>query len=388
MFYGGKTTQRVAIIALLISLIFPILTPAKIAKAETSYVPGLSCYNPAGWRASKIIYNVSQWYGMNPQVVLATLQKEQSLVTNPNLNQYGLDWAMGYGVPDSGNRDYSKQGFAIQVDWATWQLKYNMVNANARTKVSPYYTGSTINIDGTPVTLQTGATASLYRYTPHFHGNLNFRNLMEQWWPGSVPAWSNGNIISDAVFSNASTMTEQQIQDFLVAKGSYLANYTFTRNVAIGADSYRCPAPGITPVYRFYNTRGTHFYTASEAEKNNIIARFSSYRYEGVAYNLLDYTGRNTAPLHRFYNVKNGTHFYTASEAERARVATRYSSTYRYEGIAYYVSPTSVSSAPVYRFYNTRGTHFYTASEAEKNNIIARYSTTYRFEGIGFYIAN
>ena len=46
-----------------------------------------------GWRASKIIRQVADWYGVNPQVILATLQKEQSLVTNPAPPQ----WAMGTG---------------------------------------------------------------------------------------------------------------------------------------------------------------------------------------------------------------------------------------------------------------------------------------------------
>ena len=50
-----------------------------------------------GWSAAKIIWQVANWYGVNPEVILTTLQKEQSLVTNPSPPQWALDWAMGYG---------------------------------------------------------------------------------------------------------------------------------------------------------------------------------------------------------------------------------------------------------------------------------------------------
>jgi hypothetical protein len=37
----------------------------KEAHAESSYVSGMERYDASGWSASKIIYNVSQWYGIN-----------------------------------------------------------------------------------------------------------------------------------------------------------------------------------------------------------------------------------------------------------------------------------------------------------------------------------
>jgi hypothetical protein len=47
-------------------------------------------------------------------------------------------------------------------------------------------------------------------------------------------------------------------------------------------------APGATKVYRFYNFRqAVHFYTASESEKNDVLAKLSgTYRLEGVAFYL------------------------------------------------------------------------------------------------------
>jgi hypothetical protein len=70
--------------------------------------------------AAQIIYSASQAYGINPQVILATLEKEQSLVTTPNPTASQLNCAMGY---DSCAND---SGFFYQVDNATWQFKMDM----------------------------------------------------------------------------------------------------------------------------------------------------------------------------------------------------------------------------------------------------------------------
>ena len=139
-------------------------------------------YQAQGKNAAHIIWWVANEYKLNPHVILATLQKEQSLITNSSLDQYGLDWAMGYGVLDDGDRDYDKQGFSRQIDWGSWQLRWNMDNANTDcSKVAPYCTNGYVTIDGQLIQLGNGATASLYRYTPHFHGNQNFYNIYTLW---------------------------------------------------------------------------------------------------------------------------------------------------------------------------------------------------------------
>jgi hypothetical protein len=143
-------------------------------------------------------------------------------------------------------------------------------------------------------------------------------------------------------------------------------------------------------VYRFYHRQnGTHFYTASEAEKNNVQNTLSgTYAYEGPAYGVNTASPSNMRPLYRFYNRRNGTHFYTASEAEKNNVQNTLSGTYAYDGPAYKVSTFPWYSRPVYRFYNkAAGTHFYTASEAEKANVIATLGSIYTYEGPAFYLA-
>ena len=145
------------------------------------------------------------------------------------------------------------------------------------------------------------------------------------------------------------------------------------------------------PVYRFYNRKsGSHFYTASEAEKNNVVNTLSpTYSLDGVAYSINTAAAANNAPLYRFYNRQTGAHFYTASVTEKNNVQANLSAIYSYDGPAYNVCVTPLADAQtVYRFYNKiNGAHFYTASEAEKNSVLANLSATYVLDGPAFYLA-
>lgn len=141
---------------------------------------------------------------------------------------------------------------------------------------------------------------------------------------------------------------------------------------------------GINPVYRFYNiSNGTHFYTASSEERDNVGRRWGTiYRYEGVVYNLTN-NGGNVIQLYRFWNT-NGTHFYTASPVERDNIVRSWPNIYKYEGVAYYVA---AAGTPVYRFYNiSNGTHFYTASVEERDRVGRLWGRIYRYEGEAYYV--
>jgi hypothetical protein len=160
-----------------------------------------------------------------------------------------------------------------------------------------------------------------------------------------------------------------------------------------GIAYYVSPSPETTstPVYRFFNVKkGFHFYTASAVERDSVIANLAKiYSYEGVAYNINSVNLANSVPLYRFFNTKNGSHFYTASVVERDSVIANLAKIYNYEGEAYNVSTTALGGTPVWRFFNAkRGAHFYTASEAEKNSVVTNLSSIYHLESIAFYIGN
>lgn len=115
--------------------------------------------------AAGIIFNAANEYGINPQAIITTLQKEQALISTlpGDATQYQLDWAMGYAV---GNDAY--RGFGKQVDRAAWQFdKYYRDMETTGTTVSGW--GVLIakeTEDCLVITPRNMATAALYTYTP------------------------------------------------------------------------------------------------------------------------------------------------------------------------------------------------------------------------------
>lgn len=140
-----------------------------------------------------IIWRVSNSYKINPKYLLVLLQKEQSLVEDLHPSQRQFDWATGFGVCDSCSKDDPKiqdfKGFASQVEWAAKQHreKYLMqILGNGQTRAGKA-AGKAMAIDGTTVTPVNNATAMLYSYTPHIHGNLNLWRIWRRWFSLAFP---------------------------------------------------------------------------------------------------------------------------------------------------------------------------------------------------------
>ena len=91
-------------------------------------------------------------------------------------------------------------------------------------------------------------------------------------------------------------------------------------------------------MYRFFNTAtGTHFYTISQAERDNVIATYPVFVYEGpVYYAPVGGGDPGTTALYRFFNTKTGAHFYTTNPEERDHVIATWP-WFAFEGESYYV---------------------------------------------------
>ena len=230
------------------------ISPNKGFKAPslTGYSPSTGFTYGASVSAGNIIYAAAQVYGLSPKVILATMQKEQSLVTGggsicsdpfSSTAKKRYTGAMGYNCPDGGSAyNYSgfelyrinstvvsdvsgtcvnraqTAGFSRQIIAAVWKLKFNEERSKGNvawdvqkpgwdnsddppTCYNGYMTpgnraralssGTSCDqvfsydgrytIDSTAVTMQSGATASLYYYTPHLHGNQNFFDIFVSW---------------------------------------------------------------------------------------------------------------------------------------------------------------------------------------------------------------
>lgn len=183
------------------------------SKAKDKYC---SAYSGAGNEsAARIVYKVAHACGINPQVLLVTLQKEQGLVTraDPTSSRYRI--AMGYACPDTAACDTKYYGFFNQV--------YNAARQLHRYTVDSYFSwfpvGKTVGVQYHPssscgkksVYIENKATAALYYYTPYTpnaaalkagygtgdtcssYGNRNFFNYFNAWF-GST--WANDGVPS------------------------------------------------------------------------------------------------------------------------------------------------------------------------------------------------
>lgn len=167
--------------------------------------------------AATIIYDAGKAYGINPQAIMATLQKEQSLITTPHPTSSQINCAMGY------NRCSSFVGFFVQVDNATWQFRTDIelmsgrnwwgytpssypCNSASSLYSTGLYPGRTVRFYNSSITLTLAdsATAALYCYTPEAGfsgGNYNFVQAFEQWFGSTLYAWAGDvtvNTYSDA----------------------------------------------------------------------------------------------------------------------------------------------------------------------------------------------
>jgi hypothetical protein len=160
--------------------------------------------------AAEMIYIVAHACGINPQVLLVTIQKEQGLLEASRPTNYMYRAAMGHNCPD-GNPSACGSvtgGFWNQLrEGAEQKLWYGNENSPftylpvGETITRPYHPNETCG--AVSFKLKNRATASLYYYTPYVpndaalynmtglgndcsaYGNRNFFRLFNEWFGDS-----------------------------------------------------------------------------------------------------------------------------------------------------------------------------------------------------------
>lgn len=171
--------------------------------------------------AAELIWDAAQHSGLNPQVILVTLQKEQGLITthqnsDPGRLQRALDFSMGFDCPDNSGCGTLFPGFYFQL-FGNVDATGNRYLGAAKSLMKSFNVvegrgpsingvvakvGDIIELGNTlggyegvvarqTVMLKNRATAALYRYTPHvFNGNYNFQKYFTAWFK-----YPNGTIM-------------------------------------------------------------------------------------------------------------------------------------------------------------------------------------------------
>lgn len=172
--------------------------------SQSAKAAGCAAYGgAANQSAAQIIASVASICGINPQVLIVLLEKEQGLVTDTWPTERQFRSATGYGCPDTADCDALYYGFFNQVYNAAWQFKKYQASPDGR----GYQAGRWNTIQWHPnsacgssqVYIENQATAGLYLYTPYrpnqaalnnmygtgdgcsSYGNRNFFRMFTDW---------------------------------------------------------------------------------------------------------------------------------------------------------------------------------------------------------------
>jgi len=212
--------------------------------------------------SARIIAKVAVACGINPQVLIVTLQKEQGLVTHTWPSDWRYTTAMGQGCPDTAACDSQYYGFFNQVYGAARQFKLY-----GQSSYFNWYTpGKTWNVlfnpnqscGSSPVYIENQATANLYYYTPYqpnaaalragygegdgcsAYGNRNFFNYFSDWF-GSLQT-RYAPIVKSATTPSMFLVTGGQ-KHYIPDEGTLRVLMSGLPSVSIVPDSYLSSIP-------------------------------------------------------------------------------------------------------------------------------------------------
>jgi hypothetical protein len=219
--------------------------------------------------AAELIWDCAQASGINPQVILVTLNKEQGLITSPpsaDRLQRALNHSLGFDCPDGSACGNLFPGFYYQC-FGNVDAEGNRYLGAAKSLMRSYNTpggrgpayngrpakvGESVTIANTVgdyagvaasqvVTIGNLATAALYRYTPHvFNGNYNFWKFFKSWF-----RYANGTLLSgtDGYTYIIENGQRQRVTSFVAASRK------LDLSAAVGASSTELEDYPIGPPY-------------------------------------------------------------------------------------------------------------------------------------------
>jgi len=323
-----------------------------------------SAINAGARTSAQIIKDISIACGINPQVLLVLLEKEQSLVTDnwPLQRQYNN--ATGFACPDSAPCNPAYGGFFYQVYYAARQFKiyqknpndYNYVAGRSNRVYWQVNLGNFINPTGNEndasrngqsgcgyqnVPILNQATAALYTYTPYqpnqralgnvygtgdgcsAYGNRNFWTMFTDWFGASA--------------SPPATTCDSKVQN-------------------------------IVCVWSVRKTDGSQFLTSSEGELSSAMYSYG-WINEGIVFYASGTQRTGTTAVHRLLN--DNKHYYTADQSEYNTLKN--TSGWVDEGVPFYEYTTSTStniSHVVYKLYNSSLNQYYVTIDPAKKTAL------------------
>lgn len=241
-----------------ILLFHPLMTYATVV---LEYVDARQAYYDTFYNktVAQLIYDETNQHNINPRLILVMLQRESSAISQSTPSSttraawplfYNYDERMAnclngdeasctdtkYNQSTYRYRAENYGGVGQQIAYAIAQLRNLAGDGNA---LNGTYCESShvVSVDGSDITTDNASSCALYKYTPHavsYNTDSAFYTNWVAWWGGTPNggAYSSTQVISDSNF-NYVAMSASDINAFLVAHGSWLANYTIAEYISV-----------------------------------------------------------------------------------------------------------------------------------------------------------
>ncbi len=373
-------------------------------EAASGYCGSIS----AGTRsAAQIINDVSKACGVNPQVLIVLLEKEQNLVTDNWPLERQLNSATGFACPDDAACNPAFAGFFSQVYSAAKQFKIYQKNPSdynyraGRTNTIPW--SPTASCGSSNVYIQNQATAALFIYTPYrpnqaaldnlygtgdscsSYGNRNFWRIFTDWFgsPSSPPATECDSKVANivCVWSVIKTDGSQFLTSSKTELASAMYNYGWT-NEGIVFYASATVQPGTVPVHRLLNNN-RHYYTVDQSEYDSLKSS-GNWTDEGLPFYVYPAT-TSTNMSHGVYELYNPTldqYYWTTDQYKKTSLMNmgytlKPSPFNSFSGLVSLDIP-AAGRINIYRLQENTG-YFYTTSLPELESVI---KNGYPYDGV------
>lgn len=300
--------------------------------------------------AAQIIYDVSQACGINSQVLIVLLQKEQSLITDdwPWPRQYEI--ATGYGCPDTAPCASEYYGFFNQVYQAAkafrrYESNPDSFNYKANRNNFIYYNPNLSGCGGSSVFIQNQATANLYIYTPYqpnaaalnnlygtgdscsAYGNRNFWRMFNDWF-GSTNGSPFFRVQNDGrVYISGANNTYYHVPEERIMQaygyGTQFNTISIVNSSYLSERTYQGTLPWIArfeggpSIYQF-ETNGLHHFETPE-----MYAAFgNSFGDEAVLPSYLEYRFQKSTAMANIVRQFNGAEIYNVVSGTKRHITT------------------------------------------------------------------
>jgi hypothetical protein len=284
--------------------------------------------------ASRIIHEAARAWSLNPKVILATLQKEQSLIARRTSTTKALREAMGCGVFPGSRERYP--GFGMQVWHGARKLSTYETDFAWRPGAKKVVTVRSAR-RSRAIVPKTAATFALYTYTPYYPQRL-FWDVYVRYFgdPKRLPVARPVHRLID------------------VDTGAFL-----------------------------YTSRTNERFAWTTADPGRI-------RYDGVAFSFNPRSSTNTAPLYRLYESQTGAWTYTDDPTTRDRLLASQDASWSARGSVCSVSPAAEGpgSLSVFALESTwNGAILFTSRPEERLDLTSGDDPPFIDRGIAFGVS-